>query len=78
MVSYLKADQQASLARSEGYSTTQRHLSAPRVFILGTRNVWDKNGYGDGKWWNTADLIDGKFCNHQTFSTLRQALNRPL
>jgi len=42
-------------------------------FTNGVRHVWSIR---DG--WQTADLIDGRFQNHQPLPDLEQALGRPI
>ncbi len=38
----------------------------------GHRHIWEAYCF-----WQTADLIDGKYCNHLPFDTLEEAIDRP-
>lgn len=41
-----------------------------------TFNRADRHIWGIREGWQTADLIDGSYCNHQRFNDLADALNR--
>jgi hypothetical protein len=59
-------------AAAMGYAHT-RTVERGSRFQKGSRNVW---AIRDG--WQTADLINNHYCNHQKFADLTDALRRPL
>jgi len=60
----------AAMAEKAGFEVIP-HPKLTHTFQLGTRHVWSTFDA-----WQTADLIDGRYCNHQKFNSLSDALNR--
>ncbi|MCG5512809.1 hypothetical protein [Ectothiorhodospira shaposhnikovii] len=67
--------EERELAESLGFERETNVQFGDR-FKKNERHVWFATYAYVG--WQTADLIDGRFCNHQKFRTLTEALNRPL
>lgn len=65
-----------TLIESYGYKSETKiefGCTYHKRFIKGVRNIWEtRRGY------QSADLINGKYTNHQEFSELTDALERPL
>jgi len=47
-------------------------------FHLDQRRVWSSYESPTGIQWMTADIVEGRFANHQRFPVLGAALRRPL
>jgi hypothetical protein len=65
-------EQDEALARTLGYSVRRSHKSGSS-FSKDDRNVWSTR-IG----WQTADLDNGSYRNHEIFAELSDALKRPL
>lgn len=80
-------DEEVALAEELGYTWDHNQQRGHR-FQKGQRRVWAATRFSDPDktnptphyklCWQTADLVDGhRFCNHQKFSNLSDALRRP-
>lgn len=71
-------EQEAAFAEREGYELTLKEGAHIDSLTKANRTVWvillDRYNFG----WQTADLIDGYYCNHRKYKVLINALNRPL
>lgn len=64
--------EEITLANELGYSV-EESIQYGNRFTNGNRNVW---AIREG--WQTADLIDGSYCNHKAYTQLEEALKREL
>lgn len=72
--------EEVRLAEDLGY-TWDKNVQRGHVFRKGSRHVWATSVWRDrppGRdlCWQTADLVDGRYTNHQKFDDLSDALRR--
>lgn len=73
-------ENQVRLAQELGYTVT-RDQRRGHSFKRAQRHIWAASRRTeDGRVpaWQTADLVDGRYTNHQMFDDLSDALRRPL
>ncbi len=72
-------DKEVTLAEDLGYEWC-KNVSRGHRFAKGNREIWSVciNEQSLQFGWQTADLVNGSYCNHLKFPELSDALARPL
>lgn len=70
-------EKETALAIRLGYTETRSQRFGSR-FEKGTRRVWCFLAQTNRIRWQTADIIDNSYTGHTSYSTLSEALARPV
>jgi hypothetical protein len=65
-------------AKELGFTVIDRYNETENSFTKGNKFIWiNEESWPRVKtWWRCADEIDGRYTNHRTYDTLREALDK--